>query len=76
MTLDEIYEKYTQGSDGFIKAVLRHCGYDISYSEMERLSSKCPNSREFEYAWKNETWWTDWANHDVDLIAADEAEAK
>jgi hypothetical protein len=59
MTLEQIFEEFTPGSVGFIKAVLTHGGMDISDSEIARLASKCQTWWTFEDAWENETWWMD-----------------
>ena len=59
MTLNEIYNEYTAGSNGFCKAVQTHCGLDVSNDEIERIASKAASAEQFMNIWENEDWWTD-----------------
>lgn len=63
MTLNEIYNEYTAGSQGFVSAVETYCGFGISGSEIERIAERAANSSDFEEIWSNETWWTDEENN-------------
>ena len=66
MTITQIAEKYTWGSQGFIKELdtWHGNGFDIMPSEIERICEKSTNEAEFIYIWENEDWWTD-ANNGV-----------
>lgn len=59
MTLNDIYNEFTRGSNGFIKAVQSHCGLDISDAEIERIAAKAETAEEFTRIWENEDFWTD-----------------
>ncbi len=59
MTLREIYNTFTPGSEGFAEAVVTHGGYDISLTEAQRLGNKCISPAQFESEWEDATWWTD-----------------
>jgi hypothetical protein len=62
MTLNEIYDQYTPGSQGFVDAVETHCGFDISRSEIERIADKSPTAADFQRNWEGDDSWTDAAN--------------
>jgi hypothetical protein len=59
MTLNDIYNEFTVGSNGFVKAFQTHCGYDLSNEEVERIAAKAPTAAEFDRIWANEDFWTD-----------------
>lgn len=59
MTLAEIYNSFTPGSQGFVIAVETHCGFDISPTEIERIGDASKTAEAFQAAWENEDWWTD-----------------
>lgn len=59
MTINEIYETYTIGSTGFVKAVATYCNLEISDSEIETISTKATTAAEFMNIWENEAWWVD-----------------
>ncbi|NGO64177.1 hypothetical protein G6N76_10860 [Rhizobium daejeonense] len=59
MTIETIYEEFSRGSNGFIKAVQTHCGYDISDTEIERIAARAETAAEFDRIWQNEDFWTD-----------------
>ena len=59
MTLHEIYETFTPGSEGFAEAVLTYCGFGISSTEAQRLGRLCATPEEFQTVWENEVYWTD-----------------
>lgn len=59
MTINEIYAAYTTGSNGFIKAVQTHCGFDCSDDEIRRIAEHAENADQFQKIWENEDWWTD-----------------
>lgn len=58
-TLETIYEDFTRGSNGFVKAVQTWCGFDMSNAEIERIAEKAETPDEFTRIWENETWWAD-----------------
>ncbi len=62
LTLSDIYENYSRGSEGFAEAVVTHCGYDISTTEAVRLGSRCETAAQFESEWEDAAWWTDEEN--------------
>jgi hypothetical protein len=59
MDLQEIYEEFTAGSQGFVKAVQTWAGIDASNEEIERISSCAKSADEFYSIWENEAWWKD-----------------
>lgn len=62
MTLEQIFAAYTKGSQGFVKAVETHCGFNASAAEIERIADKATDAASFEDIWKNDDSWTDEAN--------------
>ena len=62
MTLEQIYNEYTPGSQGFAIAVETHCGFSISRDEIKRISSKADNAEKFWRAWEKGDWWADEVN--------------
>jgi hypothetical protein len=67
MTLADIYTEFTTGSQGFVKAVSSHCGFDISNREIRRISTKAETAEQFQAIWANEDWWTDENNASVEF---------
>lgn len=59
MTLQEIYQQFTPGSQGFAKAVETHCGFEASIDEIKRIGLRANSAEEFEAIWQNEDWWSD-----------------
>jgi hypothetical protein len=59
MTITEIFDQYTQGSQGFCIAVETHCGYDISRDEIERIAGAAETAADFHRIWADDFWWTD-----------------
>lgn len=59
MTITEIYENYTPGSQGFCIAVETHCGYEISREEIERISNRAGTAESFDMIFNDEAYWTD-----------------
>ena len=59
MTLTEIYNAYTHGSLGFANAVSNHCGFEISYDEIQRIAGQAKTAAEFQRIWEDEDWWVD-----------------
>ena len=51
MTLQDIFDTFTPGSQGFIDAVNTHCGFNMSDEEIERIGKLAKNSAEFEEIW-------------------------
>jgi len=41
MRIHDIYELHIPGSDAFVAAVQRNCAYDISPTEIRRLTTRC-----------------------------------
>ena len=64
MTLQEVYAKFTIGSQGFVRAVSDNCGYNASNSEIERIAAVAPTSEKFQSVWENDDCWTDEKNGD------------
>ncbi|NHN93849.1 hypothetical protein [Acetobacter sicerae] len=62
MTLNEIYSTFTVGSEGFVSAVEANCGFEISRTEIERISAVAPTAEAFESVWENSSAWTDESN--------------
>ena len=52
MTLNEIYNEYTIGSEGFVLAVESNCGFEISREEIERLAAISPTAEDFQKNWE------------------------
>lgn len=59
MTLNDIYNEFNAGSQGFATAVQSYCGFDCSDSEIERLAAMSANADEFQKNWENDDSWTD-----------------
>lgn len=59
MTLADIYDVFTPGSQGFAIAVETHCGFGISREEIKRIANKAATAEQFEAIWSNEDWWSD-----------------
>lgn len=59
MTLANIYDEFTAGSDGFCRAVSSWCGFDMSRTEIERVGLRAKTAEKFEDIYANEDWWTD-----------------
>lgn len=59
MTLNNIYNEYVVGSQGFCIAVETHCGFEISRTEIERIAERAETAERFEHIWENQTWWAD-----------------
>ena len=52
MTLNEIYNEYTIGSEGFVLAVESNCGFEISREEIERLAAISPTAEDLQKNWE------------------------
>jgi hypothetical protein len=59
MTIEQIYNEYTPGSQGFCIAVETHCGFQTSRTETARIAAKAPTAAEFQSVWENDDSWTD-----------------
>lgn len=59
MTIEQIYNDYSAGSQGFVIAVETHCGYGISRTEIERIAGIAKTASEFQSVWENDDSWTD-----------------
>jgi hypothetical protein len=60
MTMSEIFDQFSKGSPGFIKAVQTyHSGYECSDDEIARIASRAADAAEFDTIWENEDWWAD-----------------
>ena len=59
MTLIEIYNKYTVGSQGFCTAVYDNLGFSISRDEIKRIAEKTQTAEQFQAVWYGEDWWKD-----------------
>jgi hypothetical protein len=57
--LNTIYNEFTIGSDGMIRAIQTHCGFNISNAEIERILQRAKTASEFEHLWENTDWWSD-----------------
>lgn len=53
MNINEIYEEFSVGSEGFINAVMDNDTFDISREEIEELASISPTPEEFVKNWEN-----------------------
>lgn len=63
MTLEEIYEEYTVGSQGFVIAVSDHCGgLECSSDEIKRIAYRASSAAEFRSIWENDRSWRDEEN--------------
>jgi hypothetical protein len=62
MNINEIYEEFTPGSTGFVRAVSTHLGLEISNEEIWRLGCQCKTPEAFAYDLNHTAWWTDAAN--------------
>ncbi len=63
--LNTIYDEFTIGSKGMIRAIQTHCGLDISDAECARILHWAKTASEFERLFENADWWRD----DVVIIA-------
>ena len=59
MRIHDIYELHIPGSDSFVAAVQQHCAYDISPTEIRRLTTRCVSGEAFDHHWAHEDWWRD-----------------
>lgn len=59
MKLNEIYNEFSVGSEGFVRAVETHCGFCISREEIERIALIAPTAEDFQNVFDNVTSWTD-----------------
>ena len=59
MTLEEIYNTFSVGSEGFIRAVETHRGLEISREEIERIAEVAPTADDFMNVYENSDAWTD-----------------
>lgn len=59
MTLEDIYNEFTRGSNGFVKAVQTWGKMDLSNEEIERIAAKAETADEFHRIWENDDSWTD-----------------
>jgi hypothetical protein len=59
--LNTIYDEFTIGSNGMIRAIQTHCGgaFDISDAECARILAVAETASEFEHLWENADWWRD-----------------
>lgn len=57
--LNTIYDEFTIGSDGMIRAIQTHCGFDISDVECARILHWAKTASEFERLYENADWWRD-----------------
>lgn len=64
MTLSQIFDTYTAGSQGFCEAVQTHCGFNASLTEIERIADLADTAEEFQRVWENDDSWTD-ANNET-----------
>ena len=64
MTIEQIYNDYTPGSQGFCLAVETHCGFQTSRTETARIAAQATTAAEFQSIWENDDSWTD-ANNDA-----------
>lgn len=64
MTIEQIYNDYTPGSQGFCIAVETHCGFQTTRTETARIAAKAQTAAEFQSIWENDDSWTD-ANNDA-----------
>lgn len=53
--LTEAYEEFTAGSQGFVKFVETHCGYDSSAEVIEAIADVAKTAEEFDRIWHNPT---------------------
>ena len=59
MNIQTIYSTYQVGSNGFIRAIQDHCGYDVTDDEIARIADKAVTADQFQDVWENESWWQD-----------------
>lgn len=52
MNITEIYNTFTIGSQGFVMAVVDHCGYELSNEQIEEIAAISETPEEFEENWK------------------------
>ena len=57
MTLTEIYDTYTPGSEGFCIAVETHCNLNVTREETARIAAASPDARSFKATWEEMDWW-------------------
>ncbi len=57
MDIQEIFNTYRTGSQGFIQAVQTHTGINASDTEIARIAEKANDADEFMSIWENEDWW-------------------
>lgn len=62
MTLEQIFADFTKGSQGFVKAVEMHCGFNASATEIARIADKSTDAQSFQAIWEGQDDWTDEAN--------------
>lgn len=46
--IEKIYDEFTPGSKGFVRAVSDRCGYEISDDEIRRIGLKSKTAAAFE----------------------------
>lgn len=59
--MENIYNEFRTGSQGFVIAVETYCGFELSRDEIERIAEKAQTADEFRRIWENENWWCDQA---------------
>tara|TARA_R110000868_G_scaffold315954_1_gene576800 strand:+ start:989 stop:1180 length:192 start_codon:yes stop_codon:yes gene_type:complete len=59
MTIEQIYTKFTAGSQGFVTAVETDCGFGCSATEIKRITAKAKDAFDFQRIWENDDSWTD-----------------
>ena len=59
MTIEQIYDNYTPGSQGFCIAVETYCGFQTSRTETARIAAKARDAAAFLSIWENDDSWTD-----------------
>ena len=58
--LEEAFETFTAGSQGFCKHVATQCdGLGLSVREVARICAVAPNASAFLRVWSDSEWWTD-----------------
>jgi hypothetical protein len=61
--LEEAFETFTAGSQGFCEHVATHCdGFGLSVGEVARICRVASNSSAFLRVWQDSAWWTDEKN--------------
>lgn len=59
LTLKDIYDQFTPGTDGFGRAIEKYCGMDLTSAQAMRIGAVARTPDEFVQLWTHFTWWRD-----------------